>query len=151
MKRAGYLVKWSLFTFGLRYLSIIIYTLLVVKIFHINIPNDNLTPNFMYMVIFAPILEESIFRGPIYLAVKFDKDKEMKLLTFFLIFILGIFFGLAHITNLELHTSGAIWYGIERIPGGIIYGLVVYRTRSLIPTIITHSLVNYMAYIAVVY
>lgn len=151
MRRAGYLIKWSLFAFGLRFLSIIIYNLVVIKIFHINIPDDNSTPDFILMVIVGPIIEELFFRGPIYLAVKFaiedNELEEAKPLIFFMIFVLGVFFGLLHITNVKpIFSWGALWYATARIPGGIIYGWIVYRSKSLIPTIITHSMVNFTAY-----
>lgn len=149
MKRTGYLIKWSLFCYGLSILSVLIYTLLIVKIFHINIPDDDLIPNFISLIIVAPIVEELIFRGPIYFVVKSaienNEPEEMKSSIFIMILLLGVTFGLMHITNIKPFTWGAIWYAMARIPTGIIYGWVVYRTKSLIPTIIAHGLVNFTA------
>ena len=141
-------LKWAVIAYSLNILFHVLFSI-IAKIFSIYVPPDDILNNlniklFIEVLIIAPVLEELMFRGPIYFCARFEIKKET---IFLLIFILGFIFGLAHITNLDPGTEGKIWYAVPRILSGVIYGWVTYRSKSLIPAILSHSWINLTAYL----
>lgn len=93
-------------------------------------------------VITAPIIEELIFRSPIYiLLVYFAKHKkENKKLLYSFVIVLGILFGLMHITNGGAYVLPSIIFLTSL--HGILFGALVVKTRQLYPAMMAHGGMN---------
>lgn len=107
--------------------------------------------------ILAPILEEMLFRGPIYLAIKikqwvFHDEKlswkfRLSVILPLILLWAGFLFGLAHMGNFKGELPAGIWLYVGIIAWhGVVFGLLVYKTRSLLPAIFLHSLGNFLAF-----
>ncbi len=84
-------------------------------------------------------LEEVIFRGFLFKAIAKNNIKTA-------IFISSVIFGLAHLLNL-LNSSGMelianLCQVVGAIAAGFLFVTIFYRSGSLLPCIITHSLLN---------
>ena len=84
----------------------------------------------LYVAIFTPIAEELMFRGYLLDAIKRKHSDWVAII------ISSILFGLVHIDPYTI--------GVATI-GGIIYGWLRIRTRSLLPCIACHMMWNLMA------
>lgn len=92
---------------------------------------------FAKTVISGPIFESIVFWGALYVFM-LHKPKKMNLL-WIPIFLIGIIFGLAHMMN-GLSLTTAIFV---KGSGGIAYGWLVVKTRSIWPNILSHMLWNF--------
>jgi uncharacterized protein len=93
-------------------------------------------------VIFAPIIEETIFRGIIF--QYFENLRLPAKLNTVLAFLFGSFtFGLIHVTD-ELFSDPlrGLLLGLPYIALGLVLSLVYYLTKSIIAAIITHFMQN---------
>ena len=99
--------------------------------------------NTFYAIILAPIIEEFIFRLPV-----LNAHLEYGLVCgLFTAVIMGVVFGLVHLTNITRYSDGVelklSWSAIHNISiHGILEGILVIITGSLLPAIIAHSLWN---------
>ena len=92
--------------------------------------------SFITVVIMAPILEELILRGVILDGfLKFYNPRKAILLSAFL-------FGLFHLNP---------WQFVHAFIGGLYLGWIYYRTKSIIPCIVIHSINNLTAFLIIVY
>lgn len=100
-------------------------------------------PSMATVIIIGPILEEYMFRGPIWLLQK------LKLSTIVLMFaciLFGCLFGLVHrLKKIEFERGVAnlCWIVVLHVSiNGILYGALVLLTHSLLPAIAAHALWN---------
>lgn len=111
--------------------------------------DDGSPPPFSWLVVVVvPIIEEHIFRGPIWLL------QELKLPMAVLIFVCivsGYLFGLIHKVNeiyFEYHILNLPWMITAHISiFSTAYGLMVIFTHSLWPAILAHALWNASVYL----
>ena len=92
-------------------------------------------------VLIAPIFEEALFRGPIYVLVK--SKVHILLLLVAIVFWSGAMFGFSHLTNFE-EALPSFWPYYVLILGlhGLVYGLLVLITKSIWPSVVLHMLAN---------
>lgn len=99
-------------------------------------------------IIIEPLIEEHIFRGPIWLL---QKLKLPMIVLIFACIIFGYLFGLIHRISKICFTYGALnlpWMIILHISiAGTVYGLMVLLTHSLWPAILAHVLWNVSVYL----
>ncbi len=118
--------------FNLRTRSIILSILfLLTTVFMLIIPGTLIENNAWLWNIQPPLVEELLFRGiiPALLCVKFKKVPS---------FIISVvLFALIHIMGV-----GGIQQLLVSTVFGIIFMLIVFQTKSIIPTIIFHYIVN---------
>jgi len=84
---------------------------------------------FVLTVIFAPIIEEILFRGILFPAIKYRYGIIAGIL------VSGVLFGLAHLNPLQI---------LVIIPMGIYLAIMYQRTKSIYPGIILHATWNLM-------
>ena len=90
-------------------------------------------------MLFVGFVEEMIFRGFLFKAIAKDDLKKA-------IIISSVTFGLGHLLNL-VNGSGAglmenLFQVAVAIPLGFLFVILYYRGRSILPCVITHSLIN---------
>lgn len=107
--------------------------------------NDSSTfSSFIFPIIFAPIFEEFIFRGPILLLIQYNQVMWSLIVSL----ILGAIFGIAHkYESLGYYNDGTKSYYcntdlLSIAFGGLSYGLITIIGTSLWPAIIAHGLWN---------
>lgn len=111
----------------------------------ISINNSNLEIIFYILtMINVGFIEEIIFRGFLFKAI--EKDNVNKA-----IIISAVTFGIGHIINLIngadfIPTLIQIIYAIAL---GFLFVIIFYKSKSLIPSILTHSLINSLSIFAV--
>lgn len=146
----GYLIKQEKTSIAIL-LSLIAFLLLIIII---TDPIDNLLPvpdwfnkimlkviskdlySFITVVILAPIFEELIMRGVILDGfLKSYNPRKAILLSAFA-------FGLFHLNP---------WQFVPAFIGGLYLGWIYYRTQSIIPCIVIHSVNNLTAFLMLVY
>ena len=92
---------------------------------------------FLYGIIFAPFIEEIIFRGPLV----FFKNSELFPIVFYLMILL---FGLIHIFNYETYEK-VIWFApilvLPQLAGGVFLSFVRIK-MGLWYSILIHALFN---------
>lgn len=94
-------------------------------------------------LILAPILEELIFRGPVWII----SDGNFSAWTITVIISQAIIFGLLHTSSNqyeEINTEGKIIRFLITCSFGITFGWLVVVTGSLIPAMIAHFTVNFV-------
>ena len=132
-----YVLRWSVIIFGVTHatatLFYYIFSLLERLGLHINeiptVAHDTPFETVMYfitVVICAPIFEELVFRG-------FLLTRLRRFGSWFAIITSGIMFGLFHQNHEQLFFATAF---------GILCAFVALRTRSIIPGIIAHVMLN---------
>lgn len=92
---------------------------------------------YVISMLFVGFLEELIFRGFLYKAISKDSEKQA-------IIISGLTFGIGHIVNLlngadVLPTLLQMCYAVAM---GILFAVIFYKSKSIIPCIISHSVIN---------
>lgn len=138
----GFIARWTVIAFGLVHSVAIIFNIIFELIasmgVHINELNsplpDGIAENLLYffaIVICAPIFEELMFRGLILTSLS-------KFGSWFAIIISGILFGLFHMNHQQLFFATAF---------GIILAYVDLRAKSVIPSIIAHTVFNGYSYV----
>lgn len=96
-------------------------------------------------IIFAPIVEEVIFRGIVFSF--FEKlNLKYRLNTVLAFVVSSSFFGLIHVTD-ELFTNfgRGLLLGLPYITLGLVMATVFYLTKSLFASIITHFIQNFIS------
>ena len=92
---------------------------------------------FMFVVVLAPLIEESVFRGPLTL---FKQPKYFKVA----FYIFAITFGLVHITNYEMTTRilicspvliapqffAGMYFGFIRVRFGLLWSIALHATYN---------------------
>lgn len=108
--------------------------------------NHKITEIIFYMLTMINVgfLEEIIFRGFLFQMMAKDNVKSAVIVT-------SITFGIGHILNLFngadlIPTLIQICYAIST---GFLFAIILIKTKSLIPCIITHSIVNALSIFAV--
>ena len=95
-------------------------------------------------VIYAPIIEEVIFRSPILIFILLSaKYKKIKGNPYIVAVLFGLLFGIEHISNGGIYTLPSAIFNVSF--DGILFGALVVKTRSLIPSIGAHSILNLLA------
>ena len=94
-----------------------------------------------FKVIYAPFIEEMIFRSPILIFMLLSvKYKKIKGNPYILVVLFGLLFGFGHIANGGIYTlPSAIFITSFH---GCMFGVLVVKTRSLLPSIGSHSVLN---------
>lgn len=100
---------------------------------------------FVISMIFVGFLEEIIFRGFLFTAMSKDNVKIA-------ILVSSVTFGMGHIVNL-INGSGANVFSnllqvVYATAVGFLFTIIFYKSKSLWPCIITHSLVNALSAIS---
>lgn len=100
---------------------------------------------FVISMIFVGFLEEIIFRGFLFTAMNKDNVKIA-------ILVSSVTFGMGHIVNL-INGSGANVFSnllqvVYATAVGFLFTIIFYKSKSLWPCIITHSLVNALSAIS---
>jgi len=91
-------------------------------------------PAWWIVVVFAPLLEEWMFRGLAWEAVRRIGGVRLTIL------VTSTLFALMHGLN------GGFWLEFpHRLLGGLLLGVVRYRTGSIYPAILTHAVWNILA------
>lgn len=84
-------------------------------------------------------IEEIIFRGFLFNAIAKDNVKEA-------IIISSVTFGLGHLLNLINGSGAGLAENLFQVTGaiaiGFVFVIIYYRGKSILPCIITHSLIN---------
>jgi membrane protease YdiL (CAAX protease family) len=92
---------------------------------------------FLFAVIIAPIIEETLFRAPITL---FKKEKNFKIA----FYVFAIAFGFLHITNYEISTNvlifsplliapqifAGLYFGFIRVKFGLVWSMALHATYN---------------------
>lgn len=93
-------------------------------------------------VITGPIIEEILFRSPIYILLMYfaKHKKESKKLLYSFVVLLGIAFGLMHITNGGVYTLPSIIFLTSL--HGTLFGVLVAMTKQLYPAVVAHGVIN---------
>lgn len=106
----------------------------------------SVTEAVLYVIstLFVGFLEELIFRGFLYKAISKDSETQAIIIT-------GLTFGIGHIVNLfngraTLSTILQMCYAIAL---GILFAVIFYKSKSIIPCIISHSVINSLSGFAV--
>ena len=95
-------------------------------------------------VIYAPLIEEMIFRSPILIFMLLSaKYKRIKGNPYVVAIIFGLLFGFGHISNGGIYTLPSAIFSTSF--DGILFGALVVKTRSLLPSIGAHSILNLLA------
>lgn len=95
-------------------------------------------------VIYAPLIEEVMFRSPILIFILLSaKYKRIKGNPYVVAVIFGLLFGFGHISNGGVYTLPSAIFNVSF--DGIMFGVLVVKTRSLLPSIGAHSLLNLLA------
>ena len=99
---------------------------------------------YMLSMVFVGLLEELIFRGLLFKAMARDNLKSA-------VIVSSVTFGIGHIVNL---LNGAPFFDtllqiIYAIAIGFLFTVLFLKTGSLIPCIVTHSVINALSAIAV--
>lgn len=95
-------------------------------------------------VIYAPVIEEMIFRNPILIFILLSaKYKKIKGNPYVLAVLFGLLFGFGHISNGGIYTLPSAIFSTTF--DGILFGALVVKTRSLLPSIGAHSILNLLA------
>lgn len=143
LKKQGLFQKYGLCAFRRSYKSYL-YFLPLVVIMSCNLWNGvtmnlSVTETLLYVVsmIFVGFLEEVIFRGFLFKALCKDSVKQAVLIS-------SLTFGIGHIVNLL--------NGAELVPTlvqicyaaaiGFLFTVIFYRSGSIVPCIVTHSVIN---------
>ncbi len=96
-----------------------------------------------YSIGWGPIKEELIFRGPIWIALKLGISAHILLPA---VCVLGIYFGWQHRNNIVYFERGGVFvpkFALIAISiSGIIYGLAVLLTGSILVPVLIHSFWN---------
>lgn len=114
------------------------------------LPDIDIISRILMGAVMAPVVEEFIFRGPVYLATKI-KDSVNKRIYWLIILSLilfwsGLAFGLLHLTNFDGALPANIWlYVVAIVWDGLIWGFLTLTTKSLLPSIAVHSINNLIA------
>ena len=100
---------------------------------------------FVISMVFVGFLEEIIFRGFLFTAMSKDNVKIA-------ILVSSVTFGMGHIVNL-INGSGANVFSnllqvVYATAVGFLFTIIFYKSKSLWPCIITHSLVNALSAIS---
>ena len=97
-----------------------------------------------FKVIYAPVIEEMIFRSPILIFILLQtKYKKLKGNPYVLAILIGILFGFGHISNGGIYTLPSAIFSTSF--DGILFGFLVVKTRCVIPSIGAHSILNLLA------
>ena len=95
-------------------------------------------------VIYAPIIEEMIFRSPILIFILLSaKYKRIKGNPYVVAVLFGLLFGIGHISNGGVYTLPSAIFNVTF--DGILFGFLVVKTRGLVCSIGAHSILNLMA------
>ena len=95
-------------------------------------------------VIYAPIIEEMIFRSPILIFILLQtKYKKLKGNPYIVAILFGLLFGFGHISNGGIYTLPSAIFSTSF--DGILFGLLVVKTRCILPSIGAHSVLNLLA------
>lgn len=95
-------------------------------------------------VIYAPIIEEVIFRSPILIFILLSaKYKKIKGNPYVVAILFGLLFGFGHISNGGIYTLPSAIFSTSF--DGILFGALVVKTKSLLPSIGAHSILNLLA------
>ncbi len=137
-RSVGWCLKWIIISIGVSQIAGRILTEIIrlfAGLFGVT-PSDNsfivgsgLIANIVMMtglVVFAPVLEELLFRG-----IVCRNNEEMG--QWFAVIISGVIFGLWHTNYAQLGFASVF---------GITLGIMYVKTRSIIPTMITHFINN---------
>ena len=97
-----------------------------------------------FKVIYAPVIEEMIFRSPILIFILLQvKYKKLKGNPYIIAILFGLLFGFGHISNGGIYTFPSAIFSTSF--DGIMFGLLVVKTRSLLSSIGAHSVLNLFA------
>lgn len=95
-------------------------------------------------VIYAPVIEEVIFRSPILIFILLSaKYKKIKGNPYIVAVLFGLLFGFGHISNGGIYTLPSAIFSTSF--DGIMFGVLVVKTKSLLPSIGAHSILNLLA------
>ena len=95
-------------------------------------------------VIYAPIIEEMIFRSPILIFILLSaKYKKIKGNPYIVAILFGLLFGIGHISNGGVYTLPSAIFNVTF--DGIMFGALVVKTRNLLLSIGAHSILNLLA------
>lgn len=145
IKKEGLMEKYGLCKSEVSLKKMLFYLPLVI-IVSVNLfygVNMNLSPleTALYIIsmLCVGFIEEVIFRGFLFKAMAKDNIKIAIVLS-------SVTFGIGHIVNL-INGSGAdtvstLLQVMYAIAIGFLFTVIFYRTKSLIPCVVTHSLVN---------
>ena len=97
-----------------------------------------------FKVIYAPVIEEMIFRSPILIFILLQgKYKKLKGNPYILVVLFGLLFGFGHVSNGGIYTLPSAIFSVTF--DGIMFGILVIKTRGIISSITAHSILNLIA------
>lgn len=97
-----------------------------------------------FKVIYAPVIEEVIFRSPILIFILLStKYRKIKGNPYVVAVLFGLLFGFGHISNGGIYTLPSAIFSTSF--DGVMFGLLVVKTRGLLPSITAHSVLNLLA------
>lgn len=139
----GAYIRFILPRFGLMYIAyfvVTIFTIIITKnIGSVNQQNLESLPNWYVIplaIIYAPIVEETIFRGLIHKLIKNDN---------IFIIVSGISFGLLHTISLEVTLLNVIF---KALPYSVLGGFLAYiyaKTENISTNMFCHAGINLIA------
>jgi len=101
---------------------------------------ENTLTTVLLVLIVAPVVEEFVFRGPLWCLVDLKRPRYLILTA---LAVTSILFGLVHVSNYDSpYSISAIAYVVMKTIQGVIFGAAVIKYNSLAVSITAHCFVN---------